>query len=319
MKNFIVAFSVFMMWAILGMWYYSCVIKEVCEDNAITEQQINENRKPISDDAQHVSENEPEDAKQLRQIIVTDSLNVIDSGLNTIFSYPLAPEIKINSPVVEIPQTTTIFVSDVANHLKNNPETQLIVYGAYDENEFTSSEIKNHGLTRAAYIQDLIVEEGINAGRITVKSIRADLNFIQNENFQGGILLQIKNYDELEEDDTSVSEDERYNKTLYTNFDQDTFRPDQDVAEYATRLKEYLDEHPSKRVTITGHTDSVGEAEANEWIGMERAKSVRDYLKTQGIEEYKLQAVTKGETEPIAENTTREGRAKNRRIEIQIN
>ena len=58
---------------------------------------------------------------------------------------------------------------------------------------------------------------------------------------------------------------------------------------------------------------------ANDWYGMERAKNVKQYLVSQGIDGSRLFASSKGELEPIESNATLEGRRKNRRIEIKIN
>ena len=318
MKNFLIAFSVFMMWAVLGMWYYSCILKEVCEDDIIAEEQVTEDKKPISEDVSEPENDAPKNAAELKKIITTDSLNIIDSELNNLFSYPLAPEIRINSPQVEIPQTTSIFVADLVEYLEEHPQTHLVVYGAYDENEFSSTSIENHGLTRAAHVKDLLVEEGISATRINLKALKVDLNFLQNEVFQGGILLQVIDPNEMK-GDTSEERENLLNKTLYAKFDQESFVSTKEIDEYVSELKSYLENNPEKRITITGHTDDIGEAEANEWIGMERAKSVRDYLKAQGIPEFKMQTLTEGETEPIVANNSWENRAKNRRIEIEIN
>ena len=70
---------------------------------------------------------------------------------------------------------------------------------------------------------------------------------------------------------------------------------------------------------IEGHTDSAGEADYNMKLGEERALAVRDYLaKAHGIALNRLNVISYGETEPVADNKTREGRAQNRRVVIRI-
>ncbi|MDH3349706.1 MAG: OmpA family protein, partial [Desulfobulbaceae bacterium] len=69
-----------------------------------------------------------------------------------------------------------------------------------------------------------------------------------------------------------------------------------------------------KNVTITGHTCSLGSADYNIELGMERAKVVRDYLKKAGIAEELLHIKSKGENNPLANNETSTGREKNRRV-----
>ncbi len=78
------------------------------------------------------------------------------------------------------------------------------------------------------------------------------------------------------------------------------------------------DQSEDKTIVIEGHTDSRGSADYNEDLSHRRADSVRDYLVAQGVPSSKIQAVGKGEEEPIAKNATAEGRANNRRVEIII-
>ena len=71
-------------------------------------------------------------------------------------------------------------------------------------------------------------------------------------------------------------------------------------------------------LTIAGHTDSQGDANMNEALSRARAASVRDALATLGVDASRMSAVGFGESQPIADNSTAEGRARNRRIVIAI-
>jgi outer membrane protein OmpA-like peptidoglycan-associated protein len=73
-----------------------------------------------------------------------------------------------------------------------------------------------------------------------------------------------------------------------------------------------------RKMLIEGHTDSTGTTEGNEVLSQERADAVRSYLISKGVPEETLQAEGKGQSTPIADNTTPEGRATNRRVEIVI-
>jgi outer membrane protein OmpA-like peptidoglycan-associated protein len=77
--------------------------------------------------------------------------------------------------------------------------------------------------------------------------------------------------------------------------------------------------HPEiGKVRIEGHTDNRGTNEHNMTLSKERAKSVRDYLVSQGIDPKRLETEGYGETKPIADNGTDDGRYKNRRVEFVI-
>jgi len=71
-------------------------------------------------------------------------------------------------------------------------------------------------------------------------------------------------------------------------------------------------------IEIIGHTDDKGDEKNNMSLSKLRAASVRDYLISKGVDASKIITTGKGETKPIASNETKEGRAKNRRVEIQV-
>jgi len=75
---------------------------------------------------------------------------------------------------------------------------------------------------------------------------------------------------------------------------------------------------PDLNLRVEGHTDSTGSAEYNQGLSERRAFSVRDFLAQQGIGGQRMVAVGYGLTRPVADNSTREGRARNRRVEIVI-
>jgi outer membrane protein OmpA-like peptidoglycan-associated protein len=82
----------------------------------------------------------------------------------------------------------------------------------------------------------------------------------------------------------------------------------------ASTLVKYRD----TRINVAGHTDSVGSDADNLRLSQQRAYSVRNYLIDQGVEAFRMNAAGYGETRPIADNATSEGRARNRRVEITL-
>jgi outer membrane protein OmpA-like peptidoglycan-associated protein len=85
-----------------------------------------------------------------------------------------------------------------------------------------------------------------------------------------------------------------------------------DVANALTR------EDPLSKMVVEGHTDSQGQAAYNQDLSQRRAQAVRDYLVTRGIASDRIVAQGFGPTRSVAENTTAEGRANNRRVEIVV-
>jgi outer membrane protein OmpA-like peptidoglycan-associated protein len=77
-----------------------------------------------------------------------------------------------------------------------------------------------------------------------------------------------------------------------------------------------LRDDPAARIAIIGHTDNTGSDAVNNPLSVERAHSVRDYLTTRGVAAARVETAGRGEREPVADNSTESGRAKNRRVEI---
>jgi OmpA-OmpF porin, OOP family len=71
-------------------------------------------------------------------------------------------------------------------------------------------------------------------------------------------------------------------------------------------------------VIAVGHTDSIGSATYNQALSVRRAEAVKAFLVSKGIESNRVYTEGKGLTQPVADNSTRAGRAKNRRVEVEV-
>jgi OOP family OmpA-OmpF porin len=71
-------------------------------------------------------------------------------------------------------------------------------------------------------------------------------------------------------------------------------------------------------IIAVGHTDSDGSDASNQKLSVKRAESVKAYLVSKGIEKNRVYTEGKGEKQPVADNKTKEGKAKNRRVEIEV-
>ena len=79
-----------------------------------------------------------------------------------------------------------------------------------------------------------------------------------------------------------------------------------------------LQAYPDSTVQVVGHTDNTGDAAYNQGLSRRRANSVAQVLIGEGVSAGRVQAIGRGEDQPVADNLTAEGRAKNRRVEIVI-
>ena len=79
-----------------------------------------------------------------------------------------------------------------------------------------------------------------------------------------------------------------------------------------------LTDDRASRLTVVGHTDSTGSDATNNRLSVDRAQSVRDYLAARGVSPTRIETTGRGEVQPIADNSTDAGRARNRRVEIFV-
>lgn len=83
-------------------------------------------------------------------------------------------------------------------------------------------------------------------------------------------------------------------------------------------LSASLSKNPQTNILIVGHTDNTGSDEHNMDLSIRRAEAVKAYIASAGVDGSRMTTQGKGESEPIADNTTADGRSQNRRVEIAI-
>ncbi|SUD89784.1 OmpA family protein [Psychrobacter phenylpyruvicus] len=85
------------------------------------------------------------------------------------------------------------------------------------------------------------------------------------------------------------------------------------------KLASTMNQYDQTTVTVMGHTDSVGNPTYNQGLSQRRAQSVAGYLVNRGVSSYRIQTLGYGQSQPIADNSTEQGRMQNRRVEIKLN
>jgi OOP family OmpA-OmpF porin len=113
-----------------------------------------------------------------------------------------------------------------------------------------------------------------------------------------------------------VSEKVTYAADAFFDFDKSVLKP-----EGKAKLDDLVGKMAGMNLEViiaVGHTDSIGTDEYNQKLSVRRSNAVKDYLVSKGVEKNRIYTEGKGEKEPIASNKTAEGRAKNRRVEIEM-
>ena len=101
-------------------------------------------------------------------------------------------------------------------------------------------------------------------------------------------------------------------------FDTGQYTLKSDAREKLAKVSGILLAYPNLKLQVEGYTDNVGSDQFNEKLSQQRADAVRDYLASQGVNQTNISAAGYGESDPIADNATSQGRAENRRVQLVV-
>ena len=204
---------------------------------------------------------------------------------------------------------------------KNN--SKFKVTGFYKSDEKNNSIFPNLGLARANAVKNYLVQKGILENNIEISDELHEDLIVKNDTLFGPV------YFGWLKEDIVASEGKDWNAakrtinatplTLYFDTGQSTISLTQSQKQKIAAIVEYVNHVEGSKISITGHTDNnPGVRHTNQYYSEERAAFVKKYFVSNGIPVAKIEASGKGEIQPIADNSTEEGRAKNRRTEIIV-
>ena len=281
MRILIYGFLAFLLLAIPCRYWYVCQIKQHCAKQEI------------------VSGADRIETKGAAQNIV---LNSNDGKV-----LEVSGSIKINPGAISPEGDYGTFLDDVAAYLADHPNQQLTITGRWLDEEagVDSKPYENMGLARAASMRDSLTVRGVDLSRLEIAHARVA------DDPEEGILFFTQEKEEITFTNVNFSGD---------NFDSGSaaFSPDVDFVQYVDTLIIYLEANPDKQLALAGHTDNKGSEDLNRKLGLQRAESVKRYLVGRGVRAA-ISTRSAGATEPVADNDTEEGRAKNRRFNLKIN
>jgi len=167
---------------------------------------------------------------------------------------------------------------------------------------------------RAESVKNYLINNGIEEVRLITANFGEELPIATNKTKAGKaknrrVELKINKQDKFNED-TIAFENVKFSFDSYDITDQSKVKLDMLIIEL-TKLSDL-------KIEIQGHTDSDGPKVYNQYLSERRAKSVKEYLILHGIDKKRLKTSGLNESTPIAENNSREGKAKNRRVEFKV-
>ncbi|MCO6161343.1 OmpA family protein [Flavobacterium sp. NRK F7] len=202
-------------------------------------------------------------------------------------------------------------------------EGKLKLFGLYQDNESNTSIFPNLGLARANAVKNYLVSQGIAEKNIEISElVEENLNF-DNDTVFGAMRFEwipnkilgnaTKNWAEIKKNSKANP------LTLYFETGQSTISLTQQQKKQFAEIVDYINHVEGAKISITGHSDNdPGVRHTNQYYSEQRAQFAKAYFVSNGIPENKIEVSGKGELQPIADNSTEVGRAKNRRTEITI-
>jgi len=235
-----------------------------------------------------------------------DNFNFNDSGFEII--KPISPNLDEGIGLLK-------------SFFEKNQNKSIDVIGHYKSSEKNPSAFPNLGIARGNAVKNYLVGKGISSKNINISSkLNNDLT-PDNNIYYGPV-----NYNIITEANTDHSEElaklraEIIADPLIVHFKTADSNLNLDAAQRLKmqKISTYIDKVDDGKVSVVGHTDSVGKITSNTKLGLERAKTVKGYLAQNGIDSNKIDASSQGPRKPIASNKTKAGRAKNRRVEVTL-
>jgi len=218
-------------------------------------------------------------------------------------------------------QAVTTSLNETAQYLASNSDRELTITGYYDANEANSSIYSDIGLARANAIVRMLISQGVPARQLAIASESAP-----NDCFNGDTLRKGATFTFAEASDNSARLERIRSRftvepiTVYFGTNQDELNLTSQQRSDFAEIIYYLDNVDGSGLSIDGHTDSVGNRQANINLSQGRANFVREYLTNNGnIAASKMSTNGFGPDNPIDTNATPEGKANNRRVEVKLN
>jgi OOP family OmpA-OmpF porin len=225
--------------------------------------------------------------------------------------------------IMPVKDSVSMGIISLKDYLTSNPKQRILITGFATSTEKNTTKYENLGLARANNIKDYFVSKGLPGGLFDTKGIvqdswKMDLDTLLGPaeyKFIDAEVATTSSTDEWTTLKAKINADPLIlyfdtNKSKEQLSDQDKIKIE-DIAKYTKNVSDAM-------VSAVGHTDNVGKSESNMILGQKRADFAKSYLSKNGIDNSKIEATSKGQDDPMSDNSTPEGQAKNRRTVITI-
>lgn len=329
MKNFLIAFAVFLVWSFFGLWLYSWLQPEDNTDrrnDSIANNEVSDTNLDLMDplttedstgvyiatkDTLNLLENEED--SPLEGSLAVGMKAVTPTG-DVVFLYKEGITIWKNTDQIEYPNALLDFKYKLNTYLIEHPNEELHISSLYSASE--NIENPNFGFQRALKIKEILAKTGIPNEKMVIKTVIRELEFKPDNSFGNGFNFSFHPLDMERVESLRLSLPET--KTIYPKLVHNDVSVNKALEDLLVEVKAALQNDPNLKVHIIGHTDNIGNANDNYLLGLKHARQVRWYLVTKGnLDRKRIIAASEGESKSIATNRNERGRLLNRRIEVK--
>ncbi|WP_282041905.1 OmpA family protein [Winogradskyella flava] len=271
----------------------------------------------VTEDTNNVAE--PEVVPATRNALsISDANGNFNIKINENFNFKTS-NFSILKPISE---NITSEVVKLKDYLLENPLKDIDITGYYRSDETNNSAYPNLGLARANTVKNYLVSQGVPARQIdTHGALNDTINPDDANTLFGPLKFGIVTLEEDAVDEALEATCDSIRKNpivLYFKTGAAQINLTAEQRQKIADISRCIDKLGVK-VQVVGHTDNTGNADQNMTLGQGRADFAKNYLIRNGILDSNIEASSKGQTDPIADNKTEEGRTKNRRTVITIN
>ncbi|MEN2402428.1 OmpA family protein [Flavobacterium sp. MC2016-06] len=228
-----------------------------------------------------------------------------------------------NSAMLIIPVGDSVVngIEKLKTYLISNPKQKITITGYATSDEKNNTTFENLGLARANDVKNYFVSKGLSENQFNTKG-----EIIDKWKMSADTLLGPAAYNFEAVDTTAVTDEwsalkDKINAdplVLHFNTNKSSEKLDASQKQKVAAIAKYVSNVKDASVLVVGHSDNVGNRDANVILAQKRADFTRSYLAKNGIEASRIETQSKGPDEPVGENNTSEGKANNRRTVITI-
>lgn len=298
----------FILWSFGASWYWVCIVREGCDPSRRSKSSV------------------VEEATGSTPPLFVSNRDTLWGQSQENFRFPFSSSTAaIDQPVSELLDTLGSF-------LFYNPNNDLEIIGSVAEDELNLTNFSNLGLARANSVSQILQLNNLSFDRFILSydfKPRKSL-FGPSDTLRGGIELRIINNPFIQgPSPTDIPADSYFNseewKALMASppllyFDQENTHMilDEQKRKFFTHCVQYLRLVPSQKILLSGYSDNEGAQIINVQRGMERANKAKKLFTEFGVPADRISVLSLGGSDPIANNSSEQGRLKNRRVELSF-